>query len=224
MFKRLIFTALMFCLGFITAQADEVTHAGAQTTISDNENHPKVANSLEHSQTEKEHSGSFDPVEIIMHHVADANEFHILGNLSMPLPVFIYNTDKKNWFFSSSSAFHAHHGNGEVEVDGYKMEHSRVHPVDGSHIIDFSITKNVFTMLLGMVILFFIFFKVKNFYTRNGNVVPKGIASFLEPLFQFVAHDIARENIGKNYMKFVPYLVCVFFFILINLAMDFAGQ
>lgn len=162
------------------------------------------------------HGKTFDPVGLIMHHIADANEFHILGHTSLPLPVIIYNKDKKNWFTTLSSAFHAHHGEGTVEVDGYKMEHSRVHPVDGSHIIDFSITKNVFGMLLGMVILFIIFFLVRKAYSKRANQAPIGLQSFMEPLFQFIAHDIARENIGKNYMKFTPFLVCVFFFILIN--------
>lgn len=218
MFKRLIFTTLLVGFSLLIGRANEAEHTAtptAPTTATTAENQPHTATTPAHTE-EASHSGEFDPVEIIMHHIADANEFHILGDWSMPLPVIIYNTDKKEWFTKMSSAFHPHHGNGEVEVDGYKMEHSRVVPVDGSKFIDFSITKNVFSMLLGMAILFFIFFQVRNFYARNGNVAPKGIASVFEPLFQFVAHDVARENIGKNYMKFVPFLVCVFFFILIN--------
>ncbi len=162
-------------------------------------------------------SGKFDPVGIIMHHIADANEFHVLGNLTLPLPVIIYNKDAKSWFTSMSSVFHSHHGEGSNEVDGYIMSHSRVHPANGSHnFIDFSITKNVFAMLLGMTLLFLAFFAVRNAYAKRENKAPSGFQSLMEPLFQFIAHDVARENIGKNYMKFTPFLVCVFFFILIN--------
>ena len=186
---------------YTTVQANAVSHADTHTLAA-------VAHDA--------HTKTFDPVEIIMHHVSDANEFHILGHTSLPLPVIIYNKDKKNWFTVMSSVFHAHHGEGTVEADGYKMEHSRVHPIDGSHIIDFSITKNVFGMLIGMAILFIIFFLVRKACSNRENQAPKGLQRFIEPLFQFIAHDIARENIGKNYMKFTPFLVCVFFFILIN--------
>jgi F-type H+-transporting ATPase subunit a len=169
------------------------------------------------TEVSSEHEKGFDPVAIIMHHIADANEFHILGNLSMPLPVIIYNKDSKSWFTTMSSAFHPHHGEGTKEVNGYVMSHSRVHPADGSHnFIDFSITKNVFSMLLGIFILFIGFFITNAAYRKRENKAPAGFQSLMEPLVQFVAHDIARENIGKNYLKFTPFLICVFFFILIN--------
>lgn len=157
----------------------------------------------------------FDPVPTIMHHVQDANEFHILGSVSLPLPVIIYNKTKGTLFTTMSSAFHPHHGEGEVEVDGYKMEHARIHSVNGDEIIDFSITKNVFGMLLGMIIVFIIMFSIKGKYNTIDKA-PKGLQGVIEPLIQFVAHDIARDNIGKNYLKFVPFLMSVFFFILIN--------
>ena len=189
--------------------ASAITHpvAAGQESI----NTPKEA------QRTLESDKAFDPVEIIMHHIADANEFPILGNVSLPLPVIIYNKDSKAWFTSMSSAFHSHHGEGSTEVDGYVMSHSRIHPADGSHnFIDFSITKNVFAMLMSILILFVGLFTARSAYAKRENQAPSGFQSYMEPLVQFVAHDIARENIGKSYMKFVPFLVCVFFFILIN--------
>ena len=69
---------------------------------------------------------------------------------------------------------------------------------------------------MGVVILLFVFLKSSSAYSKRENMAPKGLQAYMEPLIQFIAHDIARENIGKNYMKFTPYLVCVFFFILIN--------
>lgn len=48
-------------------------------------------------------------------------------------------------------------------------------------------------------------------------MAPKGLAGFLEPLVLFVRDDIAIPNIGlKNYEKYMPYLLTVFFFIWIN--------
>jgi F-type H+-transporting ATPase subunit a len=227
MTKRLIFT-LLFSISFVFYANAHADHTAANATVAATQlvqaiDSPTTPIQAEAMSTEvghdvkSAHSGKFDPVGLIMHHIADANEFHILGNLVMPLPVIIYNKDSKSWFTSMSSKFHSHNGDGANEVEGYVMSHSRVHPADGSHnFIDFSITKNVFTMLLGMVLLLFAFFKVKNAYTTRENQAPSGFQGFMEPLFQFIAHDVARENIGKNYMKFLPFLVCVFFFILIN--------
>lgn len=218
MINRLIFSFLFSVIFSFFASASSVT-SSPSSTIDTAPQAKDIAHTEAHTPAAADHAvedKAFDPVGLIMHHIADANEFHILGHTSMPLPVIIYNKDKKNWFTTMSSAFHAHHGEGTVEVDGYKMEHSRIHPVDGSHIIDFSITKNVFGMLFGMAILFIIFFLVRKAYSNRENQAPSGLQSFMEPLFQFIAHDIARENIGKNYMKFTPFLVCVFFFILIN--------
>lgn len=227
MTKRLIFT-LLFSIYFAIIshanvnQAAETTTGAATKSVITAENQPSTSHldtSLKVADhgVVASHSGEFDPVGLIMHHIADANEFHILGNLTMPLPVIIYNKDSKSWFTTMSSEFKSHHGDGTEEVKGYQMSHSRVHPVDGSHnFIDFSITKNVFAMLLGLVILFIALFKTKNAYSKRENQAPKGFQSFMEPLIQFIAHDVARENIGKNYLKFTPFLLCVFFFILIN--------
>ena len=50
-----------------------------------------------------------------------------------------------------------------------------------------------------------------------GNSEPKGLAGFIEPLIVFIEEDVAIPNIGeKNYSRFMPYLLTVFFFILLN--------
>ena len=40
--------------------------------------------------------------------------------------------------------------------------------------------------------------------------------AFVEPLVLFVRDDIIKPNIGKGYEKYLPYLLTLFFFILIN--------
>ena len=159
----------------------------------------------------------FDPVPLIMHHVSDANEYNLFADFTIPLPVIIYNKTTGAWFKTSSSNFHAHHGDGTVEVDGYVMSHSRVHPTDYTQsYIDFSITKNVFVMMMGLLILTLIFISLTKKYKNTHGQAPKGLQSVLEPVFDFIINDIAKQNIGKNYQKFSVYLICVFFFILIS--------
>jgi len=78
---------------------------------------------------------------------------------------------------------------------------------------DFSITKNVFTMLLGFVILFFMFrVAAKAYVTRRGQA-PKGIQSLLEPIVLFIRDEVAVPFLGAKADKFLPYLLSVFFFI-----------
>jgi len=170
----------------------------------------------DHSTGHADSSEAYNPAPTIMHHIADANEWHLFNNVSIPLPVIIYNTTKKSWFTGMSNQFKAHHGEGTKEINGYKMAHSRVVPADGSRIIDFSITKNVATLLLTAALMFFLFTAVARGYKKRDGLAPKGIQSFFEPLILFVRDEIAKPNLGNKADKFLPYLLCVFFFIWIG--------
>lgn len=157
---------------------------------------------------------AFNAGEMILHHIADANEFHVVGDFAIPLPVIIYNKDEKSWFTGISSSFKPHHGEGTVEVGGYKMEHSRVVPVNGTNIIDFSITKNVLSLIVLCIILVLIFTSVARSYKRRQGQAPKGMQNLLEPVILFVRDQIAIPSIGEHkYQKFMPYLLTLFFFI-----------
>lgn len=80
---------------------------------------------------------------------------------------------------------------------------------------DFSITKNVFTMLLASVLLIFIFLAVKRGYDRNAGKAPNGIQSFFEVLFVFIRDEVAKPMIGeKHYERYQPFIMTLFFFIL----------
>jgi len=155
-------------------------------------------------------------VGAIMHHIADANEFHILtighSHISLPLPVMIYNKTTGEWSTGLSSSYHE-------GKDGLILSHGRVvdavtHKTD--NLIDLSITKNVFSMFLSVIILMLIFFSVKNAYVKGGSRAPKGLQGVVEPIISYIIEDVAKPNLGKKYEKYVPYLLSVFFFILIN--------
>ncbi len=45
---------------------------------------------------------------------------------------------------------------------------------------------------------------------------PKGSQSLLEPVITFVRDEVAKPNLGHKHEKYLPYLLTVFFFILIN--------
>ncbi|MDR1876972.1 MAG: F0F1 ATP synthase subunit A [Flavobacteriaceae bacterium] len=188
----------------------------------------------------------FNPTETAMHHVKDSHQFEVWGHdLTIYLPVILW-TDNGLVLFSSEE-FHGD-DNGEVVVEKNGMRFTKFHEkiyyantrknADGDYITesskvihldeehhpinktpwDFSITKNVFSLWLSLLILLVVFIASGNFYkSKKYTGVPKGIASVVEPLVVFVRDEIAIPNIGeKRYKKYMPYLLTVFFFIWLN--------
>ena len=97
----------------------------------------------------------------------------------------------------------------------YELEESRK-LTNSSSWIDFSITKNVFTMILAMLLIGFIFIKVANSYKKNPNKAPSGLTNIIEPFVTFIRDDVAKPSIGPKYEKYMPLLMSLFFFILFN--------
>jgi F-type H+-transporting ATPase subunit a len=79
---------------------------------------------------------------------------------------------------------------------------------------DFSVTKNVFTMLLSLVLLFFLFRSVAKAYVTRAGKAPKGIQSLIETIFVFIRDEVAIPFLGPKYEKYLPFLMSIFFFIL----------
>lgn len=80
---------------------------------------------------------------------------------------------------------------------------------------DFSVSKNVLSMILVSLFLFWIFRKAAQAYKANPDKAPTGVQSFIEPMFTFIRDEVAIPFIGKEkYMKFLPLLMSIFFFVL----------
>lgn len=189
-----------------------------------------------HSEGVSHESGNeheeFNAGEYIMEHIADAHEWHILTrpngeHLSVYLPVILYSKHSGLHIFSSKKIAHGHahlgfqmgHGmHGEKSLEGVIVEvdeHGEL--VEAGIPLDFSITKNVFMMLLSVILLLWVFLSLARSYKRTGISEPKGLQGFLEPVIVFIEEDVARPNIGEEkYHRYMPYLLTVFFFILLN--------
>lgn len=80
---------------------------------------------------------------------------------------------------------------------------------------DFSITKNVFGMLLASIALLLIFVTVGRRAKKNSGKAPTGIQNAMEPFFTFIRDEVAIPMIGeKHYERFLPFIMTLFFFIL----------
>jgi F-type H+-transporting ATPase subunit a len=170
----------------------------------------------------------------IQHHLQDSHDFTFFSDekegkhYGFSLPVILIDNGLKVF---SSSKFH--HGETVAEVDGnfYKLYHGKIYKTDADGTInydehhhptnakplDFSITKNVFSMLFTSVLLLFMFIGLAKSYKKGP--IPTGFGRVLEPLILFIRDEIAIPNIGeKKYRKFMGYLLTVFFLIwLLNL-------
>jgi F-type H+-transporting ATPase subunit a len=182
---------------------------------------------FEEHATELEASAKFNPGEMIMGHVGDEHGWHLFGHTSIPLPIVLYNTERGFSCFSSSHFDHGHktHGGymlheGKVVAtdapDGTDAHHASVNEELTKATWDISITKNVLGMFVSMIILVWVMLTVASGYKKRGVGAPKGIQSFIEPIIMFVRDDVAKANIGPKYERFMPYLLTVFFFILLN--------
>jgi len=163
----------------------------------------------------------FNPGDMIIDHIVDAHEWHILDvghtHISVPLPIILFHEGKVHVFMSGKF----HHGHAaykgfRLEIDG-ENKGKIIHVESGELPLDFSITKNVFAMLFSMILMMVIFISIGKAYTTRKGKAPKGIQSFLEPLIIFIRDDVARASIGeKKYEKYVPFLLTLFFFIFFN--------
>jgi len=204
-----------------------------------------MANTPEAGHEEGKKEEKFNVGEMIMHHIKDAHEWHLWGghhnSTSIYLPVILIDGGLKT--FSSS---HFYHGTPASSIDhktqkpvdymvgvgpaaDYAMFHEKIYKLEGGKLqfegghphnvkpLDFSITKNVLSLVFGATLILIVMSSVARFYKKNGAVAPRGLAKFIEPLILMVRDDVAKSNIDKHkYHKYVPYLLTIFFFIFFN--------
>ncbi len=160
--------------------------------------------------------GSFSAGDMILHHIGDDYSWHFFtGHYgTLYLPVILYTEDRGLEAFSSSNFYTEDHE--VINYNGYALEHGHISRLDGTSVIDLSISKNVAAMLLSAIIMLVVFISIANSYKKNRMKAPKGLQSFLEPIIMFVRDEIAIPNIGPKYARFLPFLLTLFFFIWIN--------
>nr|MBA2761918.1 F0F1 ATP synthase subunit A [Segetibacter sp.] len=150
-------------------------------------------------------------------------EFHFaeIGGhpVSISLPVILYSPQRGFNVFSSSKFQHGH-----AAYSGYKLKENKVVPVNenGSvdetvKVLDLSLTRNVVQMFIALALLLVIMLSVAAKYRKSGpQKAPSGLQNAIEPVITFVRDEVGKPNLGHKYEKYMPYLLTVFFFILIN--------
>lgn len=184
--------------------------------------------------------GKLNPSRIILEHIADGHEFHFftMGShpVTIPLPVILYSPGK-GWSVCMSSAF----DHGRSECNGYCLldeEFVQTHKLDENRykvgkiytvnaagmpdllvpVYDISLTRNVVQVLISVLLLIWLMNGIAGQYARGQGVktAPTGFQNAIEPVITFVRDEVGKPNLGPKYEKYMPFLLTIFFFILIN--------
>jgi len=161
--------------------------------------------------------------------------------IGIPLPVILYSSRNGLDVFMSSQFHH-----GEHEHAGYRLLNTeyleklkekgidikkeglsagKIIAVDENDnwnksvkFYDVSITRNVVQMILALGLLVWIMLTIAKRYQKGEGVktAPTGMQNLMEPIITFVRDEVAKPNLGQKWEKYLPYLLTVFFFILIN--------
>jgi F-type H+-transporting ATPase subunit a len=186
----------------------------------------------------------FDANEVIFGHIMDAHEFHFMSygskehqkHVTIPLPVILYSPQRGLTTFMSSKFHHGHesykgylllteHNREELKLDPKKFFVGSIVPVTESgefdpsvKVYDISLTRNVVQMILALALLVWIMLSVAKRYNKGEGVTsaPKGMQNTIETVVNFVKDEVAKPSLGHKYPKYLPLLLTIFFFILIN--------
>jgi F-type H+-transporting ATPase subunit a len=165
---------------------------------------------------------------LILDHVGDGYDWHItdVGGhpVSIPLPVIVKGRNS-GWNFFLSSKFH----HGHASYRGFSIAREGIYKgkivetlSSGEEIRpwDFSLTKNAVSLLMSSMVLIVLIMGCARWYKkrqgRPETASPGGFVAFVELVIMSVVDDVIKPCIGKNYRRYTPYLLTVFFFILFN--------
>ena len=234
--RLLLFTVLTF-LAFTLIYSVNPAQDSAHTQLPATEEHATEAVAAEahgeaaHAEaghaTEAHGEEKLNAGKVIMEHIADAHGWHLWGHTEIPLPVILYNSERGMSVFSSARFEHGHKTYG-----GYMLEKGKVVAVNETGEVDahsatineeltaattdISITKNVMTLFIVIIVMMWMFTSVAKAYTnKRKGLAPTGLQNAIEPIIIFMRDEVIKPSIGPKYEKFLPYLLTVFFFIWI---------
>ncbi|MBS1946484.1 MAG: F0F1 ATP synthase subunit A [Bacteroidetes bacterium] len=171
--------------------------------------------------------------------------FFTLGDhpVSIPLPVILY-SPAKGWsaFMSSNFAHGAKIYDGyilleEKFIEEHKLEEvkdaggkpifklGRIYATDNNgmpdatvKVYDFSMGRNVVQTFISVLLLIWIMMVIAKLYKQGQGTTsaPTGFQNAIEPVIIFIRDDVGKPNLGSKYERYMPFLLTVFFFILIN--------
>lgn len=175
------------------------------------------------SDSSEEKSGKVDAQGIIFDHLGDGYGWEVPFNhhKRIPLPVIVFGSDGLHVFSSSCIQ------DGKVYTDGnatfrvagkdskYKGKIVEIKDGKETRPFDISITKNVLALFISALLVMWAVFTVARWHKNQGMKAPRKMTCAIEALILFVYDDVIKPTLKDKSQRFAPYLLTVFFFILV---------
>ena len=156
-----------------------------------------------------------DIPELVLEHLSDAYEWHIAGDVAIPLPIIVRSQQTGEWYFGTEKNLPE---NFYFAADHHGKIYERM--ADGSEVrpIDLSFTKSVAQIWIVVILLIVIFMSCAHWYNKHDEKsdAPKGFVGMMEMLVMTIYDDVIKACVGEQHKRFAPYLLTVFFFILLT--------
>ena len=173
---------------------------------------------------EAQEAESVDAQKIIFEHLGDRYGWEVPFNhhVSIPLPVIVWGSDGLH-VFSSSRVEHGQvhqDGNAQFKIaDETSPNKGKVVEIkDGQELkpkFDISITKDVFALFISVIVCIWCILSVARWHKNQGMKGPRKMVGAIEFVILFVYDGVIKPTLKNKAQKFAPYLLTVFFFILI---------
>ena len=175
------------------------------------------------SATASEHSsgtGVEDPKGVLFDHLGDTYGWAAPFSHStyIPLPIIVRDCNGEWHVFSSARVEHG------ASYDGFKIAKEGDYKgklvgtdANGAEYrpLDISITKNVAALFISALVVVLCVMSIHRWYKKNPLKAPRKVTAFMELIVEFVYNSVVRPILGKKATKFGPYLLTVFFLILV---------
>jgi len=160
--------------------------------------------------------GAIDIPEIVLEHLSDAYEWHIAGNVHIPLPIILRSSATGKWTLCTANSLP---DNYFFNAERHGKIYEKMPDGTTKRPLDLSITKAVCQIWIVVIVLIALFLWVAKWYkTRDcTSEAPRGFVGAMEMLVMTIHDDVIKACVGeKHYKRFAPYLLTVFFFILVT--------
>jgi len=187
---------------------------------------PAVAMASGHDTDSAKEEG-IDAQGIIFEHLGDGYGWEVPFNhhKRIPLPVIVWGSDGLHVFSSSRVTGHANggvwrDGNAEFKIAGKDSPYKGkvVEIINGEEVkplIDISITKNVCGVFIAVLLCIWCILSVARWHRTQGMKGPRKMVGAIEFVILFIYDGVIKPTLKNKAQRFAPYLLTVFFFILI---------
>ena len=181
---------------------------------------PVVASDTDAAQDE-----TVDVKGIIFGHLKDSYHWHIITigekEISLHLPVMLY-SKVSGWHFFSSRELEE---TGSYE--GFHITDDGAHAgklvemlPDGTELkpLDLSLTKVALGVIINSLLLCVIVMCTARWYRHHKSTdpAPGGFVGLMEYVVAMIVDDVIKPSVGKDYKRYSPLLLTIFFFILLS--------